>query len=254
MIYRRCFVRVTVLLTLCCACALPARAGLIHCYTFNNGGKDAVGDVHANLKGEAKVENGKLVLNNGEKLSTDPSLAYVEFASSPLPKQGSVTLMIWFTATDTVPYARLLNFSDQEAGEGRSFIYLTPRNADDQTRAGITPGTVDERIPIDADRLDDGKPHMVTIVIDGATRKMHLYVDGKAPSTPVDLGTASLDKVKPVQNWIGRSSFEQDGGLTATIDEFRVYDHALTAEEIAAAHKAGPDASPAPTTQPAKGQ
>jgi hypothetical protein len=224
--------------------AASTNAELIHRYSFSDGGKDSVGKVDANLKGSAKAEGGKLVLENGDKTSTDPTLSYVEFSASVLPKSGSATLMIWFTAKETQPFARLLNIGDQEAGEGRSFLYITARTADDMSRIGITPGTVDERIPLDNRRLDDGQLHVVAMVIDATNRKFRMYIDGKEPSAAVDLGEAGVDKIKPVQNWIGRSSFDNDGGLTASVDEFRVYDHALSAEEIAAVHKAGADKLP----------
>jgi len=55
-----------------------------------------------------------------------------------------------------------------------------------------------------------------------------VFVDGKEPNPPADLGDNTLDKVKPVENWLGKSSFSADPGLSAAIDEFRVYDQALT--------------------------
>jgi hypothetical protein len=221
--------------------ATLARAALIHRYSFTDGGKDSVGTVEAKLKNDAKVEAGKLVLENGDKTSTDPTLSYVEFAAPILPKGVSVSLMIWCSAKEAAPFARLLNIGDHEAGEGRSFLYITARTADDQSRVGITPSGVDERVPLDNNRLDDGQPHMIAMVIDGKNKKLHMYIDGKEPTPAVDLATAELQKVKSVDNWIGRSSFDNDAGLSATIDEFRVYDSALSAEEVAAAHKAGPD-------------
>jgi len=53
-----------------------------------------------------------------------------------------------------------------------------------------------------------------------------------------------------MQNWLGRSSFAADPGLTGAIDELRVYDHALGAAEIVAAYEAGPDKLPAAKTSP----
>ena len=50
--------------------------------------------------------------------------------------------------------------------------------------------------------------------------------------------------------------FDADPGLIASIDEFRVYDDALSADEISAVKDAGPDkvatpaSTPKPTTQP----
>jgi len=77
-----------------------------------------------------------------------------------------------------------------------------------------------------------------------------VFVDGREPAASADLGDNTLDKVRPVQNWLGRSSFAADPGLTGAIDELRVYDHALGAAEIVAAHAAGPDKLPADKTSP----
>jgi hypothetical protein len=76
---------------------------------------------------------------------------------------------------------------------------------------------------------------------------MHLFIDGKEAGTAQDLGDNTLDKVKPTNNWIGRSSFDADAGLSGAIDEFRVYDNALSADDAAAIAKAGPDNLPAAT-------
>jgi len=95
---------------------------------------------------------------------------------------------------------------------------------------------------------------MLTLVIDGDAKKLHVYVDGKESAAAEDLGDNTLDKVRQVDRWLGRSSFDRDPGLCGSINEFRVYDHALSADEISAANDVGADALPATsaaTTQPA---
>jgi hypothetical protein len=228
-------------------------AGLIHRYSFNETGtaitatKDSVGSVDGRLKGSASVADGKLTLKNDESsTSNSEKLSYVEFASSILPTNAtSTSLVMWFMAKDTGPFARLLDIGEKEGAEGRAFIYFTPRTADDQSRAAITATDVAGRVPLDNARLDDGKPHMVAIVIDGNAKKMHVFIDGKEPKPAEDLGENTLDKVRPVGNLIGKSSFDNDPGLSATIDEFRVYDNALSPDDVTAINKAGPDALPA---------
>src|SRR5439155_15432519 len=137
---------------------------------------------------------------------------------------------VWFTAGENTPYARIFNFSDKDGGEGRAFIYFTPRNADDQSRIGISATDAASKTSQDNDRLDDGKPHMVAIVIDGQAKKLHVFIDGKESHAAEDLGDNTLDKVKPVSNYLGRSSFDADPGFAGSIDELRVYDHARTAD------------------------
>jgi hypothetical protein len=232
--------------------ASSADAVLTHRYSFNDGtAKDSVGNIDGKLKGTASIADGKLVLKNEDKTSDDAQLSYLEFAGPILPKTGSVTIMTWFTASDAGNFARIVNIGDKQDAEGRAFIYLTPRNGDDLSRAAITATDASGKTSQDNDRLDDGKPHMVALVIDGTAKKLHVFIDGKEPKPAEDLGDNTLDKVRQVNNWLGRSSFDTDPGLSGSIDEFRVYDNALSADEVQTAFKAGADATEAPATQPA---
>ena len=225
--------------------AASVRADLTHRYSFNEGAaKDSAGKVDANLKGDAKITGGQLVLQNTDKGSDDAKLSYLEFSGPILPKTGSVSIVLWFTAKDTGGFARLVNIGDKEGSEGRAFIYFTPKNGDGQSRAAITATDTASKTLIDGDALDDGKEHCVAIVIDGTAKKLHVFVDGKEPAAAQDLGENMLDKVRQVNNWIGKSSFDQDPGLSASINEFRVYDEALTLEKVGAIQKAGADKLP----------
>jgi hypothetical protein len=226
--------------------ATAARAGLIHRYSFNDGAaKDSVGKADGKLNGGAKIAAGQLVLDNEGMASDGAQVSYLEFASSILPESGSATLMIWFTAKkDGGDFARLLNIGDHEDGQGVNFIYMTARMNTGKSRCaiGIDYNT---RVPVDNDRLDDDQEHMLTMVIDGDAKRLHVYIDGKESAEAVDLGENTLDKVKQVDRWLGRSSFDRDPGLTGSINEFRVYDHALTADEVSSAFDVGADALPA---------
>ncbi|MGA2233794.1 MAG: LamG-like jellyroll fold domain-containing protein, partial [Tepidisphaeraceae bacterium] len=165
-------------------------------------------------------------------------------------KATSASLVVWFTAKDITGFARVLDIGDKDGANGQAFIYYTPKNADGQARAAITATDTASKTFIDSPPLDDGKQHMVAIVIDGAAKKLHVFVDGKEPVSAADLGDNTLDKVKATHSWIGRSGFDQDPGLTGSIKEFRVYDQALTLDQAAAMAKAGPDTLPADAAKP----
>jgi len=223
-----------------------AQATLTHRYSFKDGiAQDSVGKVDGKLKGAgASIADGKLILKN-EESATGDKISCLEFAGSLLPKGGnSVSFVVWFTAKDIGGFARVLNFGESEGGEGRQFIYFSPRTGDGSARVAITGSDVGSKTYLDSDALDDGRPHLVVIVIDGAAKKLRVFVDGKEPNPAADLGDNTLDKVKPVENWLGKSSFSADPGLSGAIDEFRVYDQALTADDAIAAFKAGPDKLP----------
>lgn len=229
----------------------PARADLTHRYSFTDAGavKDSVGKIDGKLQGGATVADGKLTLQNDGKNSGDDGVQFVEFAQPLLPAKGSASIVIWFNANNTGAFSRLLDIGDQQEGEGQAFIYLTPRDADDQSRGAISASDAGSKTNIDNDRLDDGKDHMVALVVDGKGSKLHVFIDGKEPKPAEDIGQNTLDSVHQKHAWIGRSAFDSDPGLSATINEVRIYDNALTADDAAAAFKAGPKNLPA-STQP----
>jgi Concanavalin A-like lectin/glucanases superfamily len=234
-----------------------ASAGLTHRYSFNDAGtaKDSVGNVDGVLNGGATVAGGRVAISNTERNSGDDKMAYVDFPRPLLPKSGSATLVAWFTCKDVGQFARVMDIGEKDGGEGEAFIYFTPRDADELSRGAITATDAASKVYCDVDRLDDGKPHMIALVIDGNAKKLHLFVDGTEPQPAVDLGPNTLDAVRQQHTWLGRSAFEDDAGFNGSIDEFRVYDQALSAGDVAAAFKAGPNSVvpvSAATTQQSK--
>jgi hypothetical protein len=73
--------------------------------------------------------------------------------------------------------------------------------------------------------------HHVAVVINGASNTMQLYRDADVVASgptlllPTDLGETT-------QNWLGRSQFAADGYFVGLLDDFRIYDYAMTAGEI----------------------
>lgn len=235
-------------LLLVCALALgssPGRAALVHRYSFNDGtARDLVGSVDGRLFGPgATIANGQLRLVN-DAATPRERVSCLEFAGPVLPKGGSASLAVWFTAKDIGGFARVINFGDSEGTEGKEFIYFSPATEERVARVAITGSDVGSKTYIDADALDNGVPHLAVIVVDGTSRTLRLFVDGKEPRPAQHLGDNVLEKVRPVQNWLGRSSFAADPGLTATIDEFRVFDNALSPDDARKLHEAGPEALP----------
>jgi hypothetical protein len=218
-----------------------ADPSLIHRYSFTDAANDSVGKVDGVLKNGAKVSGGKLVLDNAGKTSADASLAYLEFPAPIIPKSGSVSIVFWFMASNTDSFARVIDFGDREGDQGRRFIYFTPRNSNDDARVAITATDTSAKTFIDSPRLDDAKTHMVAIVIDDAAKKLRLFVDGKEPVAAAELGENVLSAVRPTHSWIGKSGFDQDGALSAALEELRVYSRAITPNEAAELAKAGPD-------------
>jgi hypothetical protein len=223
-----------------------ADPSLIHRYSFTSDAKDWAGKVDGVLKNGAKITDGKVVLANSGKASDAADLGYVDFPSSILPKTGSASIVLWYTGTSAENFARLLDIGDREGAEGRAFIYLTPRTSGGNSRVRISAvDTRSSQVMVEGPAIDDGKPHCIAIVFDTPANHMHLFVDGKEAAAAADLGANNLATVKPVHTWIGRSGYDQDPGLSGSIDELRVYDKALNAQEVLSLANLGPDKLPA---------
>lgn len=50
-----------------------------------------------------------------------------------------------------------------------------------------------------------------------------------------------LSDIEDVDNWLGRSQYEDDPVFNGEFDEFRIYGAALTADEIERSANAGPN-------------
>jgi len=73
--------------------------------------------------------------------------------------------------------------------------------------------------------------HHVAATIDSASMTMKLYQDGKliaegpTPTLPSDLGETT-------ENYLGRSQYAADSYYFGSLDEFRIYNRALSESEI----------------------
>ena len=98
--------------------------------------------------------------------------------------------------------------------------------------------------------LPTGWHHVAAVIKSGS---MELYLDGvvigtgSATTVPSDLGNTS-------SNWLGRSQFVADGYFNGSLDDFRIYDYTLSADEIVMTMRGDPllawNAKPADGTIP----
>jgi hypothetical protein len=216
-----------------------ARAQLIHRYSFKENADDSVGKINGKLEGKAKISGGKLAFENAGKASNDAALSYVSFSERILPKTGSATVEAWFTSNSDGQFARLFDFGRR----GQGYLFLTVNDGgNDIARTAITNNDWADETKISSDgNVNDGRLHMVAVVIDGADKNLHFYVDGKPQGGAEPLGDNSLEKIQGANHWLGRSQYDDDAGFTGSISELRVFDTALKSAEIAAHFKAGKD-------------
>ena len=100
-------------------------------------------------------------------------------------------------------------------------------------------GPLQETITSGPTPLEIGVMTHIVAVLDATNDVMSLYQNGSLLSSTAWVG--SLSYVSDVNNWLGRSMWGGDANTDAIYNEFRVYDYALSNEEIRGNYLAGPD-------------
>ena len=132
-----------------------------------------------------------------------------------------------------------------------TYIFLCPRTGTGgPMRVAIQTGGGGESL-IDAPSTLPSGWHHVAVVISSAN--MQLYLDGVMATSgstsvvPSDLGRTS-------SNWLGRSQYVADGYFNGSLDDFRIYDYPMSADEIITTMRGDPmlawNAKPADGTTP----
>jgi hypothetical protein len=151
----------------------------------------------------------------------------------------------------------LYDFGDQNAqGLGRQYVMMTPHSGAGDHRISITDsdvGNINETAVTGAGVLDNRGLMQVVGVYDTASGVLSLYTNGVLDVTTTS--TVRLEDVKNVNSWIGRAMFNGDAYLNASITEFRIYNAALSASQVAASYAAGIDGQgPVAFTRPLPGK
>jgi glucose/arabinose dehydrogenase len=215
-----------------------ARADLVHQYTFNSDGAlDVVGTANGTLEGDAAISLGKVNFPG-----TTGSYVNLPGATIGMTSFVDMTFEAWFTYGGGGAWQRVFDFGRTVSGLGQDYVFYSPGSGGGDNRAVIRNANFAENVAFGGPPVSVGPTHHVAVVIDddanGGSNQMSLYLDGTLAD---DVGLSySLSQLSNSLAYLGRSVFNSDPYLNGTIDEFRIYDHALTPSEVTASFTAGP--------------
>jgi hypothetical protein len=169
-----------------------------------------------------KIGNAVRLSGNGE---------YVDLPAAIVSELTDFTVATWVNVTSTdQTWARIFDF-----GTGTSnFMFLTASaGGTNALRFDINTGAGSQVIPASGSgpQLPTGWQH-VAITLSGTTGTM--WLNGVPVATNPNMTIHPADLGATNQNWIGRSQFSADPNLAAAVDDFQIYDHALSATDISA--------------------
>ena len=209
-----------------------ASADMICRCSFTTDANDSVGGLQGTLKGTAAIADGKVNLDGS---------GWVELPGGIVTKLNCAAVEAWFSYQSNTNWVRLFDFGNTNSqGQGANVWYFTPRypQGSRTTFSNTDPGFKYEET-IDNKPLPQNVPTYVVVIFDSATSKARLYINSKLIGERnltvklSDIGTGHL--------YLGKSSYNSDRLMRGAIDEFRIYNSALSDLQILLDYQMGPD-------------
>ncbi|WP_442952845.1 LamG-like jellyroll fold domain-containing protein [Paenibacillus sp. Soil522] len=192
-------------------------------YSFEGNANNSFGTTSGTVSGTASYMTGKI----GQAISLNGTDSYVTLPTAhPLFTYNEITLATWVYWKGSSQWQRIFDFGNNTS----QYLFLTPRSGSNTLRFAIKNGGGEQIV--ETSQLAANQWAHVAVTLGGGTAK--LYVNGELKATKTGI-TIKPSDFKPSKNYIGKSQWP-DPLFNGMIDEFRIYDHSLTDDEIKAVY------------------
>jgi len=214
-----------------------ADALLAHRYSFSESGGSTVTDAVGGPAWNGVLPNGG-TFSNGEVVCLAASQQYVQLPTGILGDAAATTIEAWVTFPNALPTACFFfGFGNISGNTGYNYIFCQPRDgrvtisdwhwSGEQTATGA--GNQSFRSNV----------HLVA-VFNPPAGQIALYTNGVLAAVNNSV-TIPMTSVFDVYNFIGRSLYSGDSYFNFNLNEFRIYEGALTPAQIQDNYAFGPD-------------
>jgi hypothetical protein len=217
---------------------------LTHRYSFTADASDSVGGAAWN----GTVPNGGTFAGNQLQLAAASS-QYVQFPAGIISNYAAVTIEAWASFPTALPgNCFFFGFGNTDGGgAGESYIYLQPSAGHigitgsdpgwqgPENTAG-TYGNLSLKTNVHLSAVFNPQAHWIAVYTNGILAGKNLAV------------TWQMNQVSSVLNYIARSLYTGDSYMDVNVDEYRIYNGALTGQGVAISDAAGPNSIPAGVT------
>lgn len=132
-----------------------------------------------------------------------------------------MTIVTWVRTMGTTTWMRIFDFGN----DPEHYMFLTPNNGT-QARLVLRNGG-DEQI-LSTTKMSSNVWHHVAVTF--CSDSVSLYIDGKC-TTSKEI-TIRPSEIQPRRNYIGKSQYMSDPTFEGYMDDFRIYNCALSSEQI----------------------
>ncbi|MBP8783320.1 MAG: T9SS type A sorting domain-containing protein, partial [Paludibacter sp.] len=188
-------------------------------YQFEDNSKDNSAQLlHGAVFGTATYTTGK----TGQKaIILNGTNTAIQLPSN-IANSSNITVAGWVYPRSTNTWQRIFDFGNGDS----QYMFLTHRASTGQLRFAIKNGGAEQIL--NAPTLTLNKWSHVAVTLDETS--VRIYVNGQQTATSSTITIRPSD-FKPLLNYIGRSQFP-DPLFNGYIDDFRIYNYALPAEDI----------------------
>ena len=225
--------------------AVAPASVLVHDYSFGDAvGSGTVADSVGGAAWAGTLPNGGTLNGTGQLSLAASSLQYVQLPSGTLSNYAAVTIDTWVTFPDALPgNCFFFGFGNTDGGgAGEQYIYLQPSSGHIGI-TGVDPGYIGEQQAGTYGNLSFSTNIHVTAVFSPPGGYIAVYTNGILAGKNTN-ETVSLTSVSGALSYIARSLYTGDSYMDVNLDEFRIFDGALTSQGVAIADAAGPNSIP----------
>jgi hypothetical protein len=255
----------------CLAVPEIGQAGIRHRYSFSKEGdtvaRDSVGGADGNLNDNVQVSGGQLILNADSTHLQLTSAGYVDLPiGDTIGSLTNATFETWCTWDHRLgqTWSRVFDFGNDTTTnmfftlrtgntQAPRFSITTNGGGNEEQLSFYAPVALRSPTPIPpttnvyayANTAENGTPvetHLV-VTIDAVNQIATAYINGVPAATNYNYDYNPSIMGSTTNNYLGKSQYA-DPYFSGSINEFRIYDRALSAAEIAANFAAGPDGTP----------
>lgn len=141
--------------------------------------------------------------------------------------QDEMTISTWCYISSSSAWQRIFDFGNNT----NQYMFFTPSNGSEMCFA--MKNGEEEQVLSGGKTITTGEWHHTAITLKPEGGNMHvvLYLDGEKIAERDDFSIFPTD-IAPSLCYIGRSMFNTDPMLNGRIDDFRIYNYALSADEV----------------------
>jgi hypothetical protein len=174
---------------------------------------------HAQLQGTASWVPGRL----GNALHFDGTTGYVTMPVGIIGQRTVLTFAMWVRLDAVAVWQRLFDFGK----DANAYMFMTATDPSGSVRFAISlTGFNGEARIATPSGLPIAQWKHVALVL--TANSAALYTDGARQALTGKFALSPLDLGLTQNDWIGRSQYVADTYLKGTIDDFRIYDGALS--------------------------